>query len=73
MVWALQLTAIWAFVRVRTVKRVVGPTVVPAGFGDFILWDSHVSTSGRGPHQLAVDRVNIVACSALPDRRFVGL
>jgi len=45
-VWALQLTAGCALVWVRTIKSVVGPTVVPAGFGDFILWDSHCDNLG---------------------------
>ena len=49
MVWALQLTAGCALVRVRITKSVVGPTVVATGFGDFILWDSHCDNLGVGP------------------------
>ena len=55
MVWTLKFAAGRTFVWVRTIKSVVGPTVVPAGFGDFILWDSHVTTSDNGPHLLAVE------------------
>jgi hypothetical protein len=48
MVRALQLAAIRAFGRVSGNKRVVGATHVAARFGDSVLRDSHVSTSGSG-------------------------
>jgi hypothetical protein len=44
---ALKLTAAGAFIRVRGGQGIVGPTHVPARLGDFILWDSHVTTSGQ--------------------------
>ncbi len=44
MMRALQLTAVVAFVGVCRDKGVVGAPVVAAGFGYFILLDSHVST-----------------------------
>lgn len=62
MMRALQLTAGCALVRVRITKRVVGPTVVPAGFGDFILWDSHVATYVLWVLTGSGDRVNFVLC-----------
>ena len=48
--WALQFTTRCALVRVRTRKSMVGPTVVPAGFGNFILWDSHCDNLGVWIH-----------------------
>jgi hypothetical protein len=45
MVRALQLTTVRAFVWIACNQCVVAPAIVPAGAGNFILWDSHVSTS----------------------------
>jgi hypothetical protein len=49
-VWALQLTAVAALVRVRSHQRVMGAAIVAARLGYFILLDGHVSTFGvKGP------------------------
>ena len=58
MMRALQFTTRCALVRVSPVKRVVRPTVVPAGRGDFILWDSHFDNLGVGPIISKRDHVN---------------
>ena len=42
-----ELTAFGALIGVRCHKRVVGPTVVAAGFGNFVLLDGHAATSVR--------------------------
>lgn len=65
MVRALQLAARCALIRVRAIERMVGPTVVPAGCRDFILWDSHVATSGSGSMNGKQDRVNFVLSSSV--------
>ncbi len=44
MVRPLQLATIGAFLRVIRNQSVMGTPVVTAGFGNFILLDSHVST-----------------------------
>jgi hypothetical protein len=42
---ALQLSAIWAFVRIGSNQSVMCSAVIAPGLGDFILLDGHVSTS----------------------------
>ena len=63
--WAFQFATRFTLVRVCAIKSVMGPTVVPAGFRDFILWDSHVATSGSGSFNIKMDRVNFVLYSSI--------
>jgi hypothetical protein len=45
---ALEFTAVRAFARIASNKRVVSAAHVALGTGDSVLRDSHVSTSGSG-------------------------
>ena len=45
---ALQLAAIWAICGVSGNQCVMCAAHVALGFGDSVLWNSHVSTSGSG-------------------------
>ena len=48
MVWTLQLAAIWAIGGISGNQRVMCAAHIALGFGDSVLWNSHVSTSGSG-------------------------